>query len=121
MKGAQWHFLQATVGKEQEPNVFIEALKSKIVIQFENEEAKSHMSYTWALLQVAKDLFKATSFQGGTMLTAAPFKVLRTGGTCIFDLLGYDAGRHISPSNCLLSGVLARDRRYTPIPTPGKS
>ena len=46
---------------------------SEIEWQLLAETRANHMSYTWPVLRAAQGLFKATSFQGGSMVSSPPF------------------------------------------------
>ena len=52
--------------------LFEEALL-EIEWQLLAETRANHMSYTWPVLRAAQGLFKATSFQGGSMVSSPPF------------------------------------------------
>ena len=72
LEGARWHLLSNTLGKTCDSQTFLTTIQTEIRVQLHNEKARSHMSYTWALLLAAQDLFQARCFQGDTMITAPP-------------------------------------------------
>ena len=72
IEGAKWQLLK-TLSSPRFGTAFIPTLMSEIEWQLLAETRANHMSYTWPVLRAAQGLFKATSFQGGSMVSSPPF------------------------------------------------
>ena len=72
IEGAKWRLLQA-LSSPLLGSAFIPTLMSEIEWQLTAEARTNHMSYSWPVLRAAQGLFKATLFQGGSMVSSPPF------------------------------------------------
>lgn len=83
IEGARWHLLK-TLSAPALGDSFMPTLMSEINWQTKAETKPSFMSYSWPVLRAAQSLFKATSFQGGSMVSAPPFFDSAARGSSIF-------------------------------------